>query len=63
MAFVNIEEAQPEKDGIYRVMVESIDDPQFETKAKWTNGKGFQPVDGKLDTMGHIISWWVEERF
>jgi hypothetical protein len=61
MAFVNIEEAHPKKAGIYRVMIESVDDPPYESKAKWTNGKGFQLVEEKMDKMGYIVSWWVED--
>lgn len=61
MAFINLEEAQPKEDGVYRVMVESVDDPQYESIAKWTNGEGFQLVDEKMDKEGYIVSWWVEE--
>lgn len=63
MAFINVDEAKPKKDGIYRVMVDSIDDPPYESKAKWTNGKGFHFVDEKSDRAVHIVSWWVEGSF
>lgn len=44
MAFINLTEAFPKKDGVYRVMVESVDKKGHEAKAKWRADEGV-PAD------------------
>lgn len=61
MAFVNLTEAQPKEEGVYRVMVESFDEPAYESTAVWTNREGFQLIKGEMTNDGLIVSWWVVE--
>lgn len=61
MAFISMEEAHPKQEGVYRVMVESIDEPAYESKAEWTEEDGFQLIKGKMKNEGYIVSWWTND--
>lgn len=58
--FVNIEEAYPKKDGLYKVMVNSMDEKPREAMAKWTKDEGFQLQDSELTNDEYFASWWIE---
>lgn len=58
--FVNLEEAFPKKDGLYKVMVNSIEESPREAKAKWTNDDGFKLQDSELGSDEFIASWWIQ---
>lgn len=61
MAFIDLTEAFPKKDGIYKVMVNSVNKKGYEAKAKWIKEKGFQLMEGTLDDDSFITRWWSED--
>lgn len=61
MAFINLSEAAPQEEGVYRVIVDSMDDKGYETRAKWSKEEGFQLIDGQLEDDAFIDFWWLED--
>lgn len=61
MTFIDLTEAFPEEDGIFRVMVDSVHEKSYESMAVWRAEKGFELIDGKLEDDSYIFSWWVND--
>ena len=61
MAFIDLTEAFPKEDGVFRVMVDSVNKKGFETMAKWSREKGFELLESKLEDDAYISSWWMDD--
>lgn len=61
MAFINLTEAFPKEDGIYRVIVESVNKNGHEAKATWSREEGFHLIGMELEDNAYIASWWTND--
>jgi|TARA_R110000823_G_scaffold102096_1_gene219083 hypothetical protein len=57
MAFIDLEDKHPTKQGIYRVKIQQSTGGHRESRASWNERRGFLPLDDALGPEEYIFAW------